>query len=313
MKKSVAIFFFLLGAIAFGQTVIVNKTDDQYKAVTGSKISMVPPSGFVESSSFSGFRQLETNAVIMVVGMPGVSFSKLSAGMTKEALATQGMELIKLENMTINNFPALLVTTKQDVLGDVYSKYMLCLGTDRESVIINAVYPPDSKSLEKELRIALLSAIYDPTRKEAESDAIDFDLGNSETKFLLAKTTANQQLYTKDGKVPTEAEDGTLFFAGKTVWTAAIEDKKKFCTDRLEELPISLVSEDKVNEITVNGLSGYEIYASTKNRLNGLPEKVYQVILFSDTAFYTFFGTTAGDFDENMDSFKNFVLTFRKR
>ena len=313
MKKGLAIIVFLLGITAFGQTVIVNRADERHQTIAGSKISMVPPAGFVESSGFSGFRQSESGATIMVVGMPGVSYQKLTAGMTKEGLAAQGIELVKLENLTINNFPAVLVTAKQDVLGDLYAKYMLCLGTDGESVMISAVYPMNEKVLDQELRTALLSTIYDPTQKVVESQAVDFDLDTSKSKFVLAKSMSNQLLFTKDGKVPTEAEDRTIFIAGKTIWNTTIADRKKFCVDRLEELPISIVSEDEVKEIVVDGLNGYELYATSQNKLTGFQEKVYLVILFSDTAYYTFFGTTAGDFEENLTGFKNFVLTFKKR
>jgi hypothetical protein len=73
------------------------------------------------------------------------------------------------------------------------------------------------------------------------------------------------------------------------------------------------VNIEYTKEITVDGVSGYEIYANGKSKKTGEKEKVYQVILFSDKLYYIFFGTTNDETDKSIEEIKKAVMTFKRK
>jgi hypothetical protein len=80
------------------------QTDGHIK-VSGTKCRLVPPSGFVAATSFSGCQNIETSASIMISELPA-PYQTLVDGFTVEALKTRGMTLISKQAIDYNNSKA---------------------------------------------------------------------------------------------------------------------------------------------------------------------------------------------------------------
>ena len=100
---------------------------------------------------------------------------------------------------------------------------------------------------------------------------------------------------------------------GKSFSKTAIEDRKLFSLNRLKQLPIEVIKIDETNEISIDGISGYEIVATCKDKKTSEPKKVYLVLLFSDSLYYILLGTTNQNFDSNIANFKKAVKTFKRK
>src|SRR5690606_15795154 len=116
-----------------------------------------------------------------------------------------------------------------------------------------------------------------------------------------------------DGQVPTASSDKTNLIIAKSFSEITQEDKKLFSLNRLKQTPIEIGNIEYTNEITIDGISGYEIYAKGKNKKSGETENIYQVILFSDKLYYILFGTTNDETDKSIEEIKKAVKTFKRK
>lgn len=298
--------------ITFSQEVLSSQITDEHTEVEGTKISMAPPNGFVKATNFAGFQQDESGASIMVLDLPG-PFSEVSKGFTKEGLLTQGMTLIRLEEITLNDVPAVLLTAQQDAYGNTYKKYILAFGNEKETILINGTFLNNHVELEEPIKTALLSVLYQAEKEIDPFSTVDFEISTEGTGFLFAKSMANALIFSRDGKVPSESDDQANFIAGKAFSEMLIVDKEEFALNRIKQLPTEIKKIISTKPIEINGISGFEIIANGKDRKTGSLEKVYQVMLFSDTLYYILLGSSEANFDKNIDLFKKLARTFKRK
>ena len=124
---------------------------------------------------------------------------------------------------------------------------------------------------------------------------------------------SNALIFSVDGQVPTASSDKTNLIVAKSFSQILTEDKKLFSLNRLKQTPIEIENIEYTNEITIDGVSGYEIYAKGKSKRSGETENIYQVILFSDKLYYILFGTTNDETDKSIEEIKKAVKTFKRK
>jgi hypothetical protein len=72
------------------------------------------------------------------------------------------------------------------------------------------------------------------------------------------------------------------------------------------------LDENKINEIEIDGISGYEIVGEGLDK-NGAKELVYEVMLFTDNGYYIIVGTAKNDFEQNLQLFKKVARTLKRK
>jgi len=312
--KKVLVFLitFTLSYTSFGQTMITTKITDAHTHVTGTKVSLIPPADFTKAANFLGFQQTQSGSSIMVINVPG-PFATIAAGFTKEGLLTQGVVASKIENMQLNTIPAIFVTAEQSAYGNTYTKYILAFGTDKETMLINGIYPKDRSELDEGMKKALMSVVYEPNKKVNPFDVVDFNIDTTGTGIIFAKSVANSMVFNRDGKLPSESKDKANLIVAKAFSKVTIINKKQFALDRIKQLPIEIVDVISTKPITIDGISGYEIIADSKDKKTGVKEKAYQVLLFSDSIYYMLFASWEAEFDDNLILFQKLVKTFQRK
>lgn len=303
---------FLFLSTAFGQDEIENKLTDEHINVSGTKVSLIPPKGFIKASNFLGFQQSESGSTIMILDIPG-PFSETSKGLTKEGLLSKGIETKEIQKMTLNKLPAILAIGEQNAYGNVYTKYVIAFGTDKETILINGACPKNLEEIGKLIKASILTAVYDADKKINPFETVDFELDVSKSKLRFAKSMSNSLIFTADGELPTKSIDKITLIATKSFTEIDIQDKKLFALNRLRQMPIELEKIEATTEITIDGVSGYEMIASAKDKKTGDSEKIYQVILFSDKLYYLLFGSTNDKSEKNINELKQVVKTFKRK
>lgn len=311
-KVPLLIIYFLISFKTLGQIKFENKLTDRHVNIAGTKVSLIPPHGFTKSSNFQGFQQNESGSSIMVVEIPG-PFSEVSKGITKEGLLSRGIEVDKIENVSLNDLPAVLATGKQNANGYVYTKYMFCFGTEKETTIINGAFPENLKELGSEIKKSLLSAVYEQDKKIDPLAHVDFQIDVANSKLTFAKSVANALLFTVDGNLPSKSTDKTMLTVSKSLSQIAIEDKKLFALNRIKQLPVEIEKIEFNDMIEIDGINGYEIVATAKNRQTTESEKVYQVILFSDNLYYIVVGITNDLSSKSIDGLRKVAGSFKRK
>ncbi len=311
-KKILTIFLLSTFLTACVQKKIDNKLTEEHQNIKGTKISLIPPRGFTDGLDFVGLQQIESGSNIMILDIPG-PYSEVLAGIDKEKMLRKGVDVSKIEKLIINGLPAVFVTGTQNVYGNVYAKLILVFGTDNETIMINSIYPENSKKFGDEIKESMLTAYYEADKKINPFDALDYTIDVSETKLKFGKRISNALLFSVDGQVPTASEDKTNLIVTKSFSERIEKDKKQFSFNRLEQTPIQIDNVEYTNEITIDGISGYELYAKGKDLKSGETENVYQVILFSDKLYYILFGTTNDETYRSIEEIKKAVKTFKRK
>lgn len=313
MKKKYFLAIAIINSIAvFSQSDVNNSLTSEHKDVNGTKISIVPPEGFKTSSNFLGFQQTQSGSSIMVLDIPG-PFSEVSKGLTKEGLLSQGMALKEIEKLTLNNLPAILLKAEQNAYGNIYTKYILAFGTEKESILINGTFPQNLEDLNNVLKKSLLSTVYDSSKKVNPFDTVDFEISTNGTGIVFAKSVSNSLIFNRDGKIPSESNDKASLIMVKAFSKIDIDDKKLFAMNRIRQLPVEIEKIISTEPIEIDGITGYEIVADGKDKKTGDKEKVYQVILFSDSLYYMLFASSQSDFDKNIILFRKLAKTFKRK
>jgi hypothetical protein len=295
-----------------GQTITNNVLTAEHQNIAGTKISLIPPKGFVKADNFLGLQQTQSGSTIMVLDIPG-PFSETSKGMTKEGFLSQGIEVKTIENLTLNNLPAILVTGQQNAYGNIYTKYVLCFGTDQETIVVNGASPNNLEEIAKEIKTSIITIFYKKDKKVNPFEFLDYKIDTSKSKLLFAKSMSNSIIFSVDGYMPTKSIDRTSLTIAKSFSKVTIEDRKLFTLNRLKQIPMEITSIETTEEVSIDGISGYEIIAKIINKRTRDPEKVYLVILFSDSLYYIFYGSTNQNFDDNINELRKVVKTFKRK
>ncbi|TDL99587.1 MAG: hypothetical protein C4K58_06765 [Flavobacteriaceae bacterium] len=303
MKNRILLMFLFLGQIAFGQT-------EKHLKVLGTKCSLIPPSGFVPATSFSGFQNAENGASIMINEIPA-PYQSLVDGFTAEALKSRGMTLVKKQTIDFNGSKATLINLTQSANGTTYFKQMLVFGDINSTVLVNGIYPAESKEIEAQIKEAILSTVYNNLQKDNPLEAATFIIDIKDTEFKLIKYFSGSLLYSTDGKIPTEKP---TLIVGNSISKVSIQNQKKYSEERLKKLPrgeLNVIKE--INEITIDNLKGFEIVALGKT-IDDKPELVYQVMLFNENGdYFLIVGQAKEDFDKYLDDFKMIARTFKRK
>lgn len=311
MIKTIYLLFTVFCCIPFfGQTTIASKITHEHQEIFGSKIKMIMPKGFSVAKNFMGFQQEATNSSIMVADVAG-PYSKVSGGLTKENLLKQGILVESIESMTLNGLPGLFIIGEQTAHEIIFRKYSLAFGTENETLLISGIVPKGDKELERLVKNALITTVYDADKVLTPLDAVDFEISTVGTDFIFAKSMSNMLVYNRDGKMPSETRDKAALIIAKGFSKMEIADKKEFATNRIKTLPVQITKVHSVTPIEINGLSGFEITAEGVDRKKGTPEQAYQVMLFVDNTYYILFGSSESNFENNFKVFKKLVRTFK--
>lgn len=312
--KQILLFTFSLLTFytTFGQTKKTNTLTAEHINIEGTKISLIPPDGFIKATNFLGLQQNQSGSTIMVLDIPG-PFSETSKGLTKEGFLSQGVEVTEIENLTLNNLPAILVTGEQNAYGNIYTKYVLCFGTETETIMINCAIPNNLNEIANAVKNSILSSFYEVDKKINPFEIVDYSIDLTKSKLQFAKSASNSLIFTTDGIIPTKSTDKTSLIIAKSFSKTDIEDRKLFCLNRLKQLPVEITKIETTTEISIDGILGYEIIASAKDKKTSANEKVCQVILFSDNLYYILFGSTNIDYENNISEIKNVIKTFKRK
>ena len=298
----------------FGQGEINNTKTDKHKQIAGTKFFLVPPTGFIPATTFQGYQQLNSGASILVMEIPE-PFSESTKGFNEQGIKTQGVVLKKKEEIKVNGNQGLFLTTEQFAYGTNYSKYILVFGDSKATYMVNGTFPKEVTELEKDIRESMFSVIYESGLTVDPLSAVSFTVDTENTKLKFGKSMTGMLLYTVDGKVPTESNDKTTFIVGLSLANVQTVDKKLTAITRLKRMPYTdlKIDENKINEIEIDGISGYEIVGEGLDKSNGTKEFVYQVMLFTDNGYYIMVGTTKNDFEQNLELFKKVARTLKRK
>lgn len=311
MRIPLVPLLFLISTIAVSAQ---SRQPKQPVPVTGTRVSLVPPSGFTPATQFSGFQQEETGASILVVEGTG-PYSQVSAGFADSArLLSRGILLRSRQKVTIQSFPGTLIQLRQSAHGTTYLKWGLVFGDETESVMITASFPEEHEAeLSEKLRSSLLTAVWEKKKAVPKREGLNFKVDES-GDLAFAQRMANTLAYSRQGKFPLESPYDPLFIVGQSISKTVIEDYEQYTRDRLLATgDVVGIQIEQITPLEIDSLGGYEIIALARDRDSGEPTLLYQVMLYEVDSYYIMHGRVGADSRETyIEAFRSMAHSFRR-
>ena len=280
--------------------------------IKGTRVWIVPPHGFAESTTFKGFKQVNSeSSMIMINEIPG-PYSEIIKGFTENRLATGGMKLKQKESILVGNKESLWVEVEQSGSGKTYSKIILITPQPGSTLLLNGVYPIDSLKVGVEIRQSFQSLYIDTLMKIDPRNELDYSLYEQAGHFVYVGVIGNGMLFNRDGLTPTRSGDETMLVTDKSYIKQTISDRRAFSISRLKQYPqkFEWLNENGVADISLDGLEG----TVTFGRSPGSKEDIYQVLLFGDDGGYCLLvGTYPTSHPESLKDIKAVFQTFKRK
>jgi hypothetical protein len=309
---TIIILFLLWGVPSFAQTIAQSK---QEKSVVGTRVSLIPPSGFTPSERFPGYSQESTGSSIMVTEF-SAPLAETSSGLTSpSALAKRGMVLLKKQQVVVDGQAGILAQVKQNFQEAEYLKWLLLFGDGKESVLITAAFPKELESqLSEAMKASILTARLDSKKNVSPLEGLNFFI-TEKGGLRLAKRMANLLLYTRNGIFPSKDLNDPIFVVGQSLRDVGIGDAEAFVKARVRQTAeVTDVEIERSNKVTIDNLEGYEIVAKAKDKQSGLPMVIYQVILFEGQGYYLMHGMVSSQNGQSsLVVFKEMSRSFTRR
>lgn len=301
-----------------------NKTDSDseegtqglgdYVSFPSCGIKIRQPDGFEKADSFEGFGQPGTQASVIGFRI-SAPHSKIASGFMPEQMKARGWTLHSKQEVKVDGLPGELIHFEQPAGGQVFLKWSLVFGDEKQTTMVTATFPIALKQdLSARLKAAVLSTRLDQTAIPKPETDLDFTLVVS-PKLKFTPGISKMLVYTKDGVIPAKSPKDPVFIAAPAIGKVVVGNKRQFAEQRLRQIALTKKLTIKSTEaITIAGLDGYESFASAEDAKSGTPLIVYQVILFSEGSYFLIqglVGTYLGD--EYLLEFKAMARSLKKK
>lgn len=308
----VLILILSLGISGISQT---KESSRQETAIAETRVSLTPPSGFAVAPEVSGYSQESSSSSIIVTEFPASFSETKSAFNNPSGLLKRGMTLLNKLEVNLNEQKGELLKVKQIKSGVEYLKLILIFGDEKESVMIIGTFP---KVLENELsekmKASLLTANWHKEKKVSPIAGLTFTFAEK-GELKLAKRIVNALIFTKSGIFPSRALDDPMFIIAPTLSNVDIDDKEEFAKARVSQTAtITNIEIEKLSQIGLDDLNGYEIIATGKDVESGQPMVIYQTILFEDLGYYLMQGLISEKQSQTyLPAFKDMARSFKRK
>lgn len=299
------------------ESIDAHLNDDQqpYVSFPAAGVKVVRPDGFDDAENFHGFQQPRTQSSVLIATIPG-PYSETTREFTAEQLEKRGMTLLAKEAVEIDGDAGVLLSVLQNAYGTMFSKWILAFGNANETRMVTATFPvSEEANLSSELKSVLLSTQIDDTVTPTPGANVGFSIATSEKLKLTNVSSIGKLLaYTKDGIIPAKSPTDPLFIAAPSLSKIPIDNMRQFAVERLFQIANTKISSvTSNNEITIDGLEGYELVAIGEHSDSATPLRVYQVILYDDGSYILMQGLVrANDADQYLPEFKRLARSLAR-
>lgn len=256
----------------------------------------------------------ENNARITLEGtVLAIPFSTLRLEFSEEKLKERGLDLKSRSEFLWNGVPAMLLKIFQPVdEGHVKGQWVLLIDRKDHTWMVGGAYEAKNQDRSAEVLQILQSAWWDEEGELTPSGAgiANGAITTEGTPFRAAGLSQGALVYSKDGKMPTDSEDGALFVLSRIHNTyTPLEKQNEFAKEKCSA--ISLGSDLEVlseRDVRIDRMPGREIVARTEDEQDAL---VYQMILFGPGTCHVLVGIAYDKHDENLMYFRKLAESYR--
>ncbi|MDL2297687.1 hypothetical protein LJC40_00875 [Synergistaceae bacterium OttesenSCG-928-D05] len=240
-------------------------------------------------------------------------FSTLRIEFEENKLKERGLELKSRSEFLWNGKPALLLKIFQPLDDEkIKGQWVLLIDRKDHCWLINGAYEAKNQSSSAEVLEILQSAWWDENELN-DTQGATITHGTIETEgtpFQLAGLSQGAIVYSKDGMMPTQSEDGALFVLSRihNIYTP-VNKRDEFVKEKCNGIVLGDELEvASLRDVTIDKMSGKEIVAVTDNEQEVL---VYQTILFDHGTCHVLVGIAYQDHEKNLEYFRTLAESYK--
>ncbi|MGH9145925.1 MAG: hypothetical protein ACRD1Q_04400 [Vicinamibacterales bacterium] len=280
--------------------------------IPGTKVSLTPPEGFSLAQQYPGFEGEVEQASIMVTELPGPAADMVQA-LTKQALATRGLNLIAAQDAVINSRPARLFNIHQKTANGDVLKWMLITGDHTMTIMVVGTFPAGSSpSTGSAIQHSLLTTSWGSAAPSA-FEGLPFRV--TPTSMLkLARRVSNLLMFTESGTMGSSGSTEALYLVGHSVGQGHLGDLWSFSEARAKQTTlIKGVGNFMGRMLQVDHLDAYELEADAIDARSGAPMRLYQVIIPDEAGYFIVQGLSRADrARELLPEFRAITASFKR-
>lgn len=276
-----------------------------------SRVGIVPLDDMVLSKRFSGFENSEKATAITFSEMPPEAYNELAAGLTKDALKRQGIDVTARESLKIGAASGILISGA--MTGAVKGrKWVLAVkGADMTALLIAQVEGGADGYSEQQMRKALTSvALRGPVALDEQIAALPFRIGDK-AGFRPVRVLAGNSVLLTDGPLDTvrRLEQPVVILAISLAPPPISEQRDRFARAALvSNQSIKQVAVERAESFRMKGQEWHETVAKAVDSASGEPIIVMQTIRFDADRYVRMVGIARIDQRaEMLPRFRNVV------
>lgn len=275
--------------------------NNNYVNIKGTRLSIIPPKGFVDADNFIGLIKDETTG-IQIMDLVGGNFDSNTATYTRATFEKKGIAVLEFDELKIDGFQAKFSHIKS---ADNSERVNVVFGDSTFSVMVTAFFPSSSsEELFPGIKKSFLKIKYDKNLIIDPFASSAFKVEKNESKFKFAKASANMFIFSENGIDKKSYEDEPMVMISSYPLDESVTKEKL-----IEDSVNGLIQQGFVNKETKNmskkSINGYdtieaEFYFEHKTE----PKLAFITISIKNKVAIVFYGMAKSKFQENIIEFK---------
>lgn len=293
MKFKLIVLFISLNIFA--------QNNNNYVNIKGTRLSIIPPKGFVDADNFIGLIKDEVTG-IQIMDLVGGNYDSNTATYTRATFEKKGITVLEFDELQVNGFQAKFSHFKG---ADNNERVNITFGDSTFSVMVTAFFPTSSRQeLFPEIKKSFLKIKYDKNLLVDPFASSAFKVEKNESKFKFAKASANMFIFSENGKDKKSYDEEPMVMISSLPVDETMTKEKVF-----EDLVNGLIEQGFVKKDTKNiskkSINGYdtieaECYFDHKSEL----KLAFMTILIKKNKAIIVYGMAQSNFQENIIEFK---------
>ena len=262
----------------------------------GLRVGLAPPPGMLVSKRFTGFEDLEHNAIITILDLPAQAYSRLEqSGFNSIPPATT---IESRQMFVFHSGIGILIKAHTQTASGVMDRWILLASAapaTNLAMLINVEVPAAARSVysDSAIRKALASVTFRPTPLAEQVKLLPFKLDEL-AGFRVVQALRSGGIVITDGPSDDLSKQAYMVISVANGAPERAEDRARFARDILSSAPVRDLKFASAEAMRLGGLPGYEIRADASD-LHGNPIKLVQWLRFGTTGFVRIIGITRRD------------------
>lgn len=312
MNRIILTLMTFIALSACAQTKVANKDienakTDKHINIPGTRLYIVPPTGFKVATSFLGLQKGDSSA-FQIYDLVGGNYYTNAATFSKEAFEQEGAKVFDYKELKVNGFPAKYIFMQ----GVPNTKAIsLVFGDTTFSTMIMAIYPSSDDKTGEQIKNAIKTIYYDKNLKIDPFATATFTLDESQSIFKFSKSVSGMFMYSIDGVDEQSFNDEPFIIVTATPKDPSMNAKSisEMLVSNIEKYGLTDKELKNISTTDVNGQDAYEI--EVYGKMQGENSLIYLLIVTGQDKAIAIQGIIKSDFENNLKEIKNLAKTIK--